>query len=144
MTASQYKNIVHWTLCDSRFSTDTPSLDVARKLFRNMGISFPQGSSTEQIITILKTNTFLGWRQNSREDAQKYADIGIVSIGMNNEKIVVILPDDNTPILTNISDIISVENPNVKHTQKLTDEEKKSMLFFSYRYRFEIEKEKDS
>ena len=140
MTASQYKNIVQWTLCDNKFPEGTPSLTVVRKLFRNLGISFPLGKTPEQILSILKANSFLGWRQNSWKDAQKYADIGIVSIGIDHTKIIVLLPDKETPILTNISDVISAKNPNVRHTEDLTDEEKKNMIFFSYRYRFEFEK----
>ena len=139
MTASQYKNIVQWTLCECNFPTEEQPLKVARKLFKNLGISFPQEGTCDQLLHILKANTFLGWRQNSWEDAQKYADLGIVSIGINKSKIILIMPDKSTPILTNIPDVISAENPNVKHTGNLSDAEKKNMYFFSYRYRFELD-----
>ena len=138
MTASQYKNIVQWTLWQNNFPADTPSLTVARKLFKNLGISFPQGNSTEQILPILNTNSFLGWRHNFWEDAQKYADIGIVSIGIDNQNIIILLPSQEIPILTNISDVISVKHPCVKHTDDLSDEEY-NMDFFSYRYQFELD-----
>ena len=138
MTASQYKNIVQWTLWQNNFPADTPSLTVARKLFKNLGISVPQGNSTEQILPILNANSFLGWRHNSWEDAQKYADIGIVSIGIDNQNIIILLPSQEIPILTNISDVISVKHPCVKHTDDLSDEEY-NMDFFSYRYQFELD-----
>lgn len=139
MTASQYKNIVQWTLCECKFTAEEQSLKVVRRLFKNLGISFPHEGACDQLLHILKTNAFLGWRENSWEDAQKYADLGIVSIGINTSKVILILPDESTPILTNIQDVISAENPNVKHSSNLSDDEKRNMYFFSYRYRFELD-----
>lgn len=140
MTASQYKNIVLWTIFENKFFPRENPYKIARILFRNLGISFPQGENTGKLLQILKTNSFLGWRENSWDEAQKYANIGIVSIGMGTTDIIIILPDKEVPVLTSFSDVVSAKTPIVKHTSELSDEEKENLSFFSYRYRFEFDK----
>lgn len=108
-------------------------ISVARKILKNLGVSFPNGSYKEAIAA-LQSNSFLGWRICSKEEAQKYADVGVTSIGVVAEKLIIILPDlDTNDLLGTI--IVNITNhPCIKHSSQFNTSKNPPTIFFAYSY----------
>ncbi|MBR2848542.1 MAG: hypothetical protein IKB87_03695 [Clostridia bacterium] len=140
MTASQYKNILQWTLFLNPELEKSDAMSAVRKLFDNLGVAFPQGTFTE-ILSVLKNDTFLGWRSCSCDETQKYADIGIPAIGVANDKTIIIPPKEAISILTANKEIEKLKSTYIKYAAELTAEERENMCFFVYSYGY---KPKDS
>lgn len=134
MLAQQYKNIIQWSLCELEESKS--ELDIQstiRNLFDNLGIAFPQGD-LKKVLEILQTNDYMGWRNCSCSEAQKFANIGIASIGISIEIIFLIMPDDAIENFSAEPKMLQIKNPAIKHTDELSEKEKTDYLYFSYNY----------
>ena len=129
MTASQYKNILQWSFFLNP-KLKKASLEDCRKIFQNLGVSFPLGE-LQEIIEILKSKKFLGWTPCSCEDAQKFANIGVPTIALNSNHIIFISPDDE---INNLSNLNQDEIENVKSINELSYSDIKNLLFFAYSY----------
>ena len=141
MTASQYKNILQWTLYMNRNLEKTDNLVLVKTLLDNLGVAFPTGDC-KTVFTAMRTNTFLGWRTVAFEDAQCYADKGFATLAVDEGKIFIICPDEQVSNLSYDPKLYDVKNQYVKHTSELSSEEKASMSFYAYRYGFALEKTK--
>ncbi len=137
MIASQYKNIIQWTLCNGEINEIGDPLNMARKIFDNLGVAFPKGDLTK-IIDILKSSSYMGWRPCAKEDVQKYADLGVASIGIDLNHIVIILPDDKISNFAYDKSLEQITNDIAKHISAIADEESHEMLFFVYSYGYII------
>lgn len=133
MTASQYKNILQWTLFLNPELEKSDAMSAVRKLFDNLGVAFPQGTFTE-ILSVLKNDTFLGWRSCSCEEIHKFADIGIPAIGVANDKTIIIPPKDTVSIKTASPEVGECKSVYIKYPAELAAEEKENMCFFVYSY----------
>lgn len=138
MIASQYKNIIQWTLCNELSGEDKSALHSARKIFNNLGVAFPCGE-LKNAVRVLKSKSYMGWKPCNMENIQKYADVGIPSIGVNSQQIIFILPDEK---ICNYAFDKALENTtfnNAKHISAVTEEERRDMQFFVYSYGYVIE-----
>lgn len=138
MTGSQYKNIIQWTLCHGEIDSNGEALSVARKILNNLGVAIPCGGFDE-IITALQSETYMGWRVSNREDAQRYANIGIAAIGIDSKRAFVILPDDEINNLSYDLALSKAENRNVMCSSELSSEEYSQLLYFVYSYGYGLD-----
>ena len=139
MIGPQYKNIIQWTLKHDISDLNDDRMVIARKIFSNLGVAFPIGD-LDEIISILKSKNYLGWRQCSFNDVQKYANAGVASIGINHTDIVIILPDKKIANLAADNELQSIRISLIKHSNELADEQK-NLLFFVYSYGYVFEEE---
>lgn len=137
MTASQYKNIIKWTLFLERDLSKSESIDVAKRILKNLGAAFPHGDYS-RVLDALNTQKYLGWRSCKREDVQKYANVGIASIGIDNNKIIIILPNHEVNDLAAFDGFDCINNSYVKHSTELDREEHDNMRFFVYSYGYKF------
>ena len=139
MTGSQYKNIIDWTFkLDEKLKTSENRV-VIKRLLDNMGTSFPT-VSYEKVLNIFKKQNYLGWRNCPVEDAQTYSNLGIPTIAMDQSTVILIYPDSTVPNLSFEKEHDIIKNESVKTYAELTEEQRKNMKLFSYRYGFAIEK----
>lgn len=137
MIASQYKNIIQWTLCNGEIDKIGDSISVARKIFDNLGVAFPKGDLTK-IMDILKSGSYMGWRLCAKDDVQKYADLGVASVGIDSNHVVIITPDSKISNFAYDKSLEQITNDIAKHISSVTDEESHEMLFFVYSYGYII------
>ena len=138
MTAPQYKNIIQWTLRDIQEIETKDSLEVTRKIFKNLGVSFPNGN-LENILKILKSQEYMGWKSHDAKYAQRFADVGVAAIGIDSTRVILLLPDEKTNNLAYDSDLNKVKCDSVKHTSQISSEETEKMHFFAYSYGYLFE-----
>lgn len=139
MNGAQYKNIIKWTLAFGGVNKDTDSQTVARMICKNLGVAYPHGNNKE-VIRILNGKRFLGWTPASCDDAQRFADLGVATIAICEEKTMIICPSDELFILTDLSEPAKAQNEYVKHTKNITPEERDKLQFFTYSYGHVLEK----
>lgn len=140
MTAPQYKNIIQWTLREIQETETKDSLTVARRIFKNLGVSFPNGD-LENILKILKSKEYMGWKPHDIKYAQRFADVGVAAIGIDLTKVIIILPDEKTNNLSYDSSLNKIKTDSVKHTSELSPKETEKMHFFAYSYGYLFEDE---
>lgn len=108
MNKKQYNNIIEHSLqYDCKDKVD--SLEVARTIFNNMGVSLPHGTIRE-VYDIFLTNNYMGWRECTLEEAIKNTNHGIATIGINESKIVVFSADDEEEISTQTETVITLND----------------------------------
>ena len=139
MNAAQYKNIIKWTIATTSNVSNIDSLSFAKKVFDNLGVAFPHGD-LNIITNILNNSKYLGWRNCSQDQAQKYANIGIPTIGINSNKIVIIIPNAEIDDLCGFEDISDITHENVKLVEELSEDEVyENLTFYTYSYGYKIE-----
>ena len=141
MNGAQYKNVIKWTLAFSGVTEDMDSQTVTRTICKNLGVAYPHGNNSE-VVRILNGKRFLGWTPASCEDAQRFADLGVATIGISKEKTVLICPNDELSILTDLPEPAKAQNEYVKHTKDISPEEREKLQFFTYSYGHVLDKEK--
>lgn len=141
MTASQYKNIIQWSLFLNPNLSNAESLIVAKKIFDNLGVALPNGDYNE-IINVLKSDTYMGWRNCSFEDLQIFADIGVPAMAISDDCIIVILPNSKFSNFSYNENLESIKNNNVKHSSEFTEKDSEKMRFFAYSYGYILDKNK--
>ena len=131
MTAEQYNNVIKCTVKKVDFPKTADSFQEARAIFKNLGVALPQGNGGE-VLTALQTNDYMGWRSCTREEAQRYANNGIATIGISKDRIVVLtasVEEDET------EEPIAVGTPTVMTLSSESSEDVVSDLaFFAYNY----------
>lgn len=138
MLSSQYKNIIQWTLCYGGISENDDSISVVRKIFDNLGVALPQGN-LDHIVQVLKSKTYMGWTPCTKEDAQRFVNVGVAAIGIGSNKVVIVLPDDSIENFSDDPNLKNIKNEIVKHTNNLEDEKNDDMHFFAYSYGFRFD-----
>lgn len=110
MNKRQYNNVIDNTLKYELSAQTDDSLATARAIFNNMGIALPQGD-IKTVYDTIKTDNYMGWRSCTIEEAKKAADNGIATIGINEEKIVVVsATDEEDPVSQTSSVTLLSEN----------------------------------
>lgn len=137
MIAPQYKNIIQWTLCSMENNEQSDSLTSARLVFNNLGVAFPHGD-LKSIIEVLDTNVYLGWRACEKENVQKYADMGIASVGVSESSVIVILPNQSVPNLAFDKTISEHDGRFTCCCCDIPDEIQNTMKFYVYSYGYII------
>lgn len=133
MTAAQYKNIILWTLYFDHISDAEASLTVARKLLDKLGVSFPQGD-LPHIVQVLNGRRFLGWTSCTQDEAQRFLDVGVAALAIDDSRVIILLPSQNTETLSNHPELTEVKNDSVKCARDLDAKEFEKMQFFAYSY----------
>lgn len=142
MTGSQYKNIIEWSLYSSLSSVED-DLQIARRIFNNLGVSFPNGDH-KTVCSSIKKNTFLGWRPVQPEDAQRYANAGFATIALNEEQVFVICPNNEVSNLSDNEKLGSAKSPSVSSVGEIFSDKGGGLLYYAYRYGFSFEKQQKS
>lgn len=139
MNGAQYKNVIKWTLAFGGITPQMDSQTVTRAICKNLGVAYPHGDNKE-VMRILNGKRFLGWTPATCEDAQRFADLGVATIAINEQKTVIICPNDDVFILTDLPEPTKVQNEYVKHTKDITPEEREKLQFFTYSYGHVLDK----
>ena len=93
MNKKQYNNVIEHTLKYEFSGQAEDSLEVARAVFNNMGISLPQGD-IKHVYEVIKTDDYMGWRSCTMKEAQEAANNGTAAIGISENRIVVLAAND--------------------------------------------------
>lgn len=93
MTTSEYKNIIQQTLKNKKNSEIKNSLNMVRTILKNMGIPLPNGNNQE-IYNIIGNNDYMLWMPCSLKEAPEMIRRDIATIGISEDKIVILLTDD--------------------------------------------------
>ena len=126
MNKEQYNNVIDWTLKHEKSAQTSDSLETARAIFNNMGIALPNGNMKEVYETII-TNDYMGWGPCTMQEAQEAANKGTASIGISEERIVVLSAADE--------EVRDIESPSVMILSENTSAYSVSDLqFYSYSY----------
>lgn len=139
MNGAQYKNIITWTLAFGGITADKDSQAVVRAICKNLGVAYPHGS-LKDVMRILDGKRFLGWTRATVENAQRFADLGVAAIGISEDKVVLIFPDDKLFILTDRPEPGKAQNEYVKHTKDISSEEREKLRFYTYSYGHVLDK----
>ena len=123
MTGAQYKNTINWTV--EQIENNTSDIQTAIDVFKNTGTALPHGNHKEILSTLLQDNYML-WEEVSRAEAQEAANNGIATVGVSNNKIIVIKPEEEE------EDNLSINNPYILSIPNLSIEEMSGMNFFTY------------
>ena len=124
MTGTEYKNAIMSALSEADQTTDP--ISIIRTVLGNCDTDFPYGDC-RGILAALSKNDFVGWRACSYEEAKKFANEGVPTIGINNERVVIIAPDDHTLS----SDKSDSKSKFIVSANSITNEEESSMKFFA-------------
>lgn len=89
MTAEQYNNVVKCTMKREEFPKGADSFEQARVIFKNLGVALPQGTR-RQVLDLLQTNDYMGWRSCTAQEAQQYANKGVAAIGVGEDRMVIL------------------------------------------------------
>ena len=108
MNFKQYNNIIDYTLKHDADAQTDDSLKTARTIFNNMGVALPNGSMNEVYETI-KTDSYMGWKSCSMEEAQKAANKGVAAIGINENRIVVVSANDEEDPVTETASVMALD-----------------------------------
>lgn len=120
MNSKQYNNIINHTLVNEPAAQTEDSLTTARAIFNNMGVALPSGDLPE-IMEVLQTNEYMGWKACTREEAQQAANNGIAAIGIRADQIVVLAAEDEdepvaqTASVRTVTDDMETDSENVGH-----------------------------
>ena len=133
MTNSQYLNIIKYSAYMEHEAGNIDYFSVARNILKKLGVAFPTGSY-EEAINAMKNNCFLGWRACSKDEAQKYANVGVTAIAINAGKIIIIRPDQNTDDLLGTIFVDIDNHPCIKHTTQLNDSQNAYTMYYAYSY----------
>ncbi len=106
MNKKQYNNIIEHSLQYDCKETDS-SLDTARTVFNNMGVALPQGTQKEVYDTI-STNEYMGWRECTLEKARENANKGIATIGINENKIIILSAEDEEQPISQTAEVMTL------------------------------------
>lgn len=93
MTETEYKNEITSTLSEMDQTADP--ISTIRSVLGNCDIDFPYGDC-RGILAALSENDFTGWRACSYEEAKKFADEGVPTVGINTDRVILIAPDSDS------------------------------------------------
>ena len=131
MTGAQYKNVIKWSILQNFDLKHDSSLPIIKIIFNNLGVAYPNADQAKAV-EIIKKNNCLGWRKCTINESQMYANKGVPAIAANDEKLILISPDEDIGDLSIISDIERLNVDFIKTIFELSDTEIKSMSFFTY------------
>jgi hypothetical protein len=131
MTAEQYNNVVKCTMKREEFPKDADSFEQARAIFKNLGVALPQGAG-RQVLDLLQTDDYMGWRSCTAQEAQQYANKGVAAIGVGEDRMVILaaVTEENE-----IEETVAAKTPMVMTLQEdaITDVAP-DLSFYAYSY----------
>lgn len=118
MTNLQYKETVLKALGALEPSMD--SVDAVRKILSCCEVDFPYGEC-EGILNALSNNNFAQWHECSLDNAIKFANEGIPTVGVSKKQVMVIIPSGED----------TAESGIFRAANSLTADERENYKFFS-------------
>lgn len=110
MDKMQYNNVIEYTLKHERLEQTRDSLTTARAILNNMGVALPQGD-IETVFKTIRTDDYMGWKSCTMQEAQEVANSGTAVIGINRDRIVVLLAnDEEQPVIQTASVLLLGNN----------------------------------
>lgn len=119
MTTAEYEKAIRNALSEAQQTNDC--ISVVRKILNNCDAEFPYGDC-RGILAELSENNFSQWRSCTYEDAEKFADEGVPAVGVNEERMILIAPNDGE----------KYKNKFVNQANSLTPNELANLKFFAY------------
>ncbi len=107
MNKKQYNNVIENTLKHEQSAQTEDSLSVARAIFDNMGVALPQGDM-KTVYDTIKTDNYMGWKSCTMQEAQAAADQGVATIGISEDKIIVLSAKDEEQPVTQTASVMSL------------------------------------
>lgn len=126
MNGKQYRNIIDWTVKHDDSVKTGDSLDIARAIFKNMGVALPQGD-LKRVAETLKTDDYMGWKACSVREAQEAADNGIAAIGVAEDQVVVLSANVEDEPIANMASVMTLSESTSAYAVS-------NMQFYSYAY----------
>ncbi len=81
MNKEQYNNIINHTLLTNSIVNSDSNLVAVKNILNKMGVPLPNGD-LQDVFNTLQTNSYMGWRMCTLQDAQTFANQGIATIGV--------------------------------------------------------------
>ena len=116
MNKQEYNNVIETTLAQQTGEKD--SLETTREVLSNMGAVLPQGD-LKQVSEGLATDDYMGWRKCTAKEAQEYANEGIAVVAVSEDKIAIVVADDEDAQIASLSEAVL----NVKGSTPVSVEE---------------------
>ena len=115
---------------------------MARKILDNLGVALPQGDF-KKILSILKSDTYMGWRHCTRDEAEKIAEIGVPAMAIDEEELFIIKPSAKIHDFSAYPELSKLDSPVVKYASDVNiSTSKKPMSYFAYCYGRKLEEYK--
>ena len=130
MTGTQYNSVVRWTLANIDAETANDNLAAARAVMNNCGVAFPNGNILEVMFTLM-SEKYMGWESCTYKQAQEYANTGIAAVGIDGERVVIILPEDSV-VKRRCTELEGNAAEYVKQADRFSISERMPMQFFAY------------
>ena len=130
MTGTQYNSVVRWTLANIDAETANDNLAAARAVMNNCGVAFPNGNILEVMFTLM-SEKYMGWESCTYKQAQEYANTGIAAVGIDGERVVIILPEDSA-VKRRCTELEGNAAEYVKQAGRFSIAERMPMQFFAY------------
>lgn len=128
MTCSQYNNVIQFTLADE-MNQGKDNLELVRCILDNLSIPLPKGDYQDVLCTLLN-GEYMNWIQCFKKQAHQSANLGLATIGLTKDDIVVIEPDES--VLTLGTGLKDSANPVARTVEEITQEEQCEMQFFAF------------
>ncbi len=126
MNKKQYNTIIDWTIKHERSTQNNDSLENTRAVLNNMGVALPQGDC-KNILEILSTNDYMGWRSCALREAQQSANNGVAAIGISEQRIILFAAvDEEQPVAQTACVMTLSENT---YANEISD-----LQYYSYGY----------
>lgn len=129
MTKKQYNNVIRWTLAQSDKKED--SLTIGRKIFKNLGMPFPNGDY-KKVLQTLMSGKYMGWKSCTLEQARKCTEEGIPAVAMNLNRVIVITPDEAEEVVINDTENSGMAETMAMSVDEITVEDRMDMQVFAY------------
>ncbi len=129
MNTTEYKNIIQWTIKHIPEESKDDSITVVNEILKNCGIPLPK-KDCSGILNTLIINDYMGWEECTSSDAQIIANGGTPTIGVSNNNIVIIEPQNEILLSRTISE--KQNSSIVRPISQLSNSELIDMTFFSY------------
>ncbi len=126
MNKKQYNSVIDYTLKSEKALESDDSLSTARAIFKNLGVALPQGD-IKRVFDTIKTNSYMGWRSCTMEEAQEAANKGTAAIGISENKIVVISANDQEQPVTRTASVMPLD-------ENTSAFEVSGLMYYSYSY----------
>ncbi len=117
MTGTEYRNAIMSAL--NKVDQTADPISTIRTLLNSCDADFPYGEC-EGILNTLSNNNFAQWHEYSLDNAVKFANEGIPTVGVSKKQVIVIIPDDE-----------AAESGIVRTANSLTADERENYNFFS-------------
>lgn len=128
MNSRQYNNIVQHSLSNLLFQGKNDPCENVKYILKACGIALPHGDNLE-ILQALMSENYMGWHSCTHKQAQDFANEGTATIGIDENHIILITPDE-----TALADTAAQTNDYVRTANSIAIPERLQMQFFASAY----------